>query len=340
MAIRRAMATMVALVVAATFAASGIAAQQPGQKPQKRSKQEQQEIEQVVKLVDGVMAGQPAPSDITMTLEPFFMKSQEQRTFVPFVLTVNNPPKTDAAMYVRVVNPAATPDPKAKKVEYPWDDIHFIPAAALAGGDSVKLNRVFMATAGTYDVYIAFKERLPEKAPKNTVPKMGVLKTSVTVPDYYNGELATSTILVADKVNMLSAPPSTEEARERPFVFGLQELLPAPDMEFKKAEELSIFFQVYNAGLDAAGKPNLLLEYEFHKVEGTGEKFFNKTNPQTANAANLPPQFDPAKFPVPGGITVPLASFGEGSYRLNVKITDKANNNKVLSQDIKFTVKG
>jgi len=341
MAIRRVMATVLALVVSATFAVSGVAAQTAA-KPdnKKRSKQEQAEIEQLVKLVDGVMNGTtPAPADITMTLDPFFMKSQEQRTFVPFVLTVNGAPKTDAAMYVRVVNPAAVPDPKAKKVEYPWDDIHFVPAAQLAG-DSVKLQRVFMATAGTYDVYVAMKERLPEKAPKNAVPKIGVLKTKVTVPDYYNGELATSTILIADKVNMLTAPINPDEARERPFVFGMQELAPAPDMEFKKAEELSIFFQVYNAGLDPAGKPNLTLEYEFHKVEGTGEKFFNKTNPQTVNAANLPPTFDPAKFPVPGGITVPLASFAEGSYRLNVKITDKANNNKVLSQDIKFTVKG
>jgi len=332
---------VVALVVSATFAVSGVAAQQAQAKQdtKKRSKQEQQEIDTVVKLIDGVMAGQPAPSDITMTLEPFFMKSQEQRTFVPFVLTVTNAPKTDVAMYVRVVNPAAVPDAKTKRVEYPWDDIHFIPAAALAG-EPVKLNRVFMATAGTYDVYIAFKERLPEKAPKNSVPKMGVLKTKVTVPDFYNGELSTSTMLVADKVNMLSAMLGPDEARERPFVFGMQELLPALDMEFKKAEELSIFFQVYNSGLDSAGKPNLTLEYEFHKVEGTGEKFFNKTTPQTVTAANLPPQFDPAKFPVPGGITVPLASFTEGAYRLNVKITDKANNNKVLSQDIKFTVKG
>jgi hypothetical protein len=338
MAIRRAMTLVVALVVSASFAVS--AQQAPKQDNKKRSKQEQQEIEQLVKLVDGVMTGAaPAPGDITMTLEPFFMKSQEQRTFVPFVLTVTGAPKVDSAMYVRVVNPAAQPDPKAKKVEYPWDDIHFVPAAQLAG-DTVKLNRVFMATAGTYDVYVAFKERLPEKAPKNSVPKMGVLKTSVTVPDFYNGELATSTILVADKVNVLSAPINPDEARERPFVFGMQELLPAPDMEFKKGEELSIFFQVYNAGLDASGKPDLQLEYEFHKTEGTGEKFFNKTNPQTVNASNLPPQFDPTKFPVPGGITVPLASFGEGSYRLNVKITDKANSNKVLSQDIKFSVKG
>ena len=334
MAVRRAMAIVVALLVSASFAA---AQQAPAKKDdRKRSRQEQQEIEQVVKLVDGVMAGQPAPADVTMTLEPFFMKSQEARTFVPFILKVNNAPAAPAALYIRVVNPSAVPDPKAKKVEYPWDDIHFIPAEKVAP----TLHRVFMAPAGTYDVYVAYKERTPEKnAPRNFVPKAGVLKTQVTVPDYYNGELNTSTILVADKVNMLSAPPSMEEARERPFVFGVQELVPATDMEFKKSEELSIFFQVYNAGLDPSGKPNLTLEYEFHRTEGGSEKFFNKTNPQTVNASNLPPQFDPAKFPVPGGITVPLASFAEGEYRLNVKITDKASG-KTLSRDIKFAVKG
>jgi len=329
------MAVAVALVVSATFA---VAQPAPKKDEKKRSKQEQQEIEQVVKLVDGVMAGQPAPTDITMSIEPFFMKSQETRTFVPFVLNVTNAPKTDAAMYVRVVDPAAEPDPKAKRIEYPWDDIHFVPAAQLAG-DKVILNRVFMAVAGTYDVYIAFKERLPEKALKNTVPKMGVLKTQVTVPDFYNAELNTSTILVADTVNMLTAPIGPEQARERPFVFGAQELLPAIDMEFKKAEELSIFFQVYNSGLDQTGKPNLVLEYEFHKTEAGAEKFFNKTNPQVANSTNLPPQFDPAKFPVPGGITVPLASFGDGQYRLAIKITDKAAG-KTLNRDVKFTVKG
>ena len=334
MAIRRALAVVVALVVSATFA---VAQQAPTKKDdRKRSKQEQQEIEQVVKLVDGVMAGQPAPTDVTMSLEPFFMKSQEARTFVPFVLTVNNAPAAPAALYIRVVNPAAQPDPKAKKVEYPWDDIHFIPAEKVAPS----LHRVFMAPAGTYDVYIAYKERTPEKnAPKGFVPKTGVLKTSVTVPDFYNGELNTSTVLVAEKVNMLSAPPTMEEARERPFAFGMQELIPASDMEFKKSEELSIFFQVYNSGLDQAGKPNLTLEYEFHKVEGGAEKFFNKTNPQQVNASNLPPQFDPAKFPVPGGITVPLSSFGEGEYRLAIKITDKAAG-KTINRDIKFTVKG
>ena len=216
---------------------------------------------------------------------------------------------------------AARPQ-KTKKVEYPWDDIHFLPAAQVAGANG-RLNRVFMATPGTYDVYVAMKERLPEKAPKGAVAKIGVLKTQVTVPDFWNGELTTSSVIVTDKVNILTAAPSPEEARERPFVFGAQELIPAADPIFLKSEQLATFFQVYNASLDSAGKPNLVMEYNFHRKEGGAEKFFNKTNPQTINASNLPPTFDPAKFPVPGGIEVPLKTFPEGEYRLEIKITDK-----------------
>lgn len=302
----------------------------------KRSKQEQAEIEQLVKVVDGVMTGQPAPTDVTLAITPFFLKSQEARTFVPFVLTAAGAPTTDTAMYVRVVDPAAYEAAKdKKKFEYPWDDIHFVPATQMAA--DLRMARVFMATPGTYDVYVAMKEVLPEKAPKTQVAKIGVLKTQVVVPDFSNGELATSSILVTDKVNQLSAPLSPDEARERPFVFGPQELMPAADEQFKKNEELSIFYQVYNPGLDAAGKPDLVMEYNFHRTEAGEEKFFNKTNPTNINASNLPPNFDPAKFPVPGGITVPLTSFGEGQYRLEIKITDKASG-KTLTRDVKFTV--
>ena len=153
MVIRRVVALAVAVALSGTFAL----AQSAKPDTKKRSKQEQQEIEAIVKVVDGVMAGQPAPTDIQLTITPFFLKSQEQRTFVPFILDVKGAPASDAAMYVRVVNPADKPDPKAKKAEHPWDDIHFIPAAKL---NSVKLNRVFMAAPGTYDVYLAMKEHL------------------------------------------------------------------------------------------------------------------------------------------------------------------------------------
>jgi hypothetical protein len=326
----------VALVVAAAFVAGLPAAALAQRDDRKRSKQEKEEIETVVKILDGVMAGQPAPSDLQIAIEPVFLKSQEARMFVPFTLKIDGfPSGKEAALYIRVVDPTQKVDPK-KKVEYPWDDVHFVPAAQTSG-PTVRLHRVFMAKAGTYDAYILMKERLPEKAPRNATYKAGLLKTEIVVPDL-NAEFTTSSILVADKVNVLTQPLTMDEARERPFSFGLQELEPAADMNFGKNEELSIFFQVYNPGLNANGKPDLTLEYAFHRKEGAEEKFFNKTNPQAVNESNLPPQFDPAKFPVPGGVTVPLSSFGEGDYRLEVKITDKTSN-KVLTRNVNFSVK-
>ncbi|MGD9902931.1 MAG: hypothetical protein AB7U83_05645 [Vicinamibacterales bacterium] len=326
----------VALVVVAAVVVALPAAAFAQRDDRKRSRQERQEIEGLVKTVDAAMAGEPAPTDVTMEVDPVFLKSQEARMFVPFTIDITGfPAGKDAALYIRVVDPTEKVDPK-KKVEYPWDDVHFVPAAQLSG-DPMRLHRVFMAKAGTYDLYALIKERVPEKGDKNAPVKSGLLKTSITVPDL-NAEFTTSSILVADKVNMLQQPLTMDEARERPFTFGTQELVPAADMNFGKNEELSIFFQVYNPGLNANGKPDLSLEYAFHRKEGAEEKFFNKTNPQAVNESNLPPQFDPAKFPVPGGITVPLTSFGEGDYRLEIKVTDKTTN-KVLTRNVNFSVK-
>jgi len=327
----RGLALTLAAVLVATLPMTALAQKDD----KKRSKQEKEEIEIVVKAVDGAMAGQPAPTDVQMKIDPVFLKSQEARNFVPFSIELTGAAQKDSVLYIRVVDPTQKPEGK-KKIEYPWDDVHFVPAAQLATSPA-RLHRVFMAKPGTYDVYVMVKERLADKAPKNSPVKSGLLKTSITVPDLAT-EFTTSSILVADKVNILTAPLSMDEARERPFAFGTQELVPAADMDFSKADELSIFFQVYNPGLNGNGKPDLTLEYSFMRKEGAEEKFFNKTNPQTVNEGNLPPQFDPAKFPVPGGITVPLKSFGEGEYRLEIKITDKTSN-KVLTQNVKFNVK-
>lgn len=321
------------MAVALVFGIAGDAlAQRDGDKD--RNRQERSEIETLVKLVDGVMAGAEAPGEITFEVTPFFLKSQEARTFVPFALEVTGAPATDVALYVRLVDPAVEVDPK-KRAEYPWDDIHFIPAAELSE-DPVRLNRVFMAVPGTYDVYLAMKERTPEKPKRGATYKTGVMKTSITVPDLAT-EFTTSSVLVTDTVNMLTAPITPEEQRSRPFVFGAQELVPALDTTFKKSEDLNIFFQVYNPGLDDDGKPNLVMEYNFHRTENGQEKFFNKTNPQNINASNLPPQFDPLVFPVPGGITVPLATFPEGDFRLEIKIIDKAAGTELL-RNVNFTV--
>src|SRR5438046_2390252 len=98
---------------------------------------------------------------------------------------------------------------------------------------------------------------------------------------------------------------------------------------------------IYNPKVDANNKPDVSVEYNFYqKQTGGAEKFFNKTNPQNLNAQTLPPQFDLASgYQLQSGQAVPLASFPEGDYRLEIKITDKVGN-KSLTRDVNFSVSG
>ena len=69
-----------------------------------------------------------------------------------------------------------------------------------------------------------------------------------------------------------------------------------------------------------------------------GDKFFNKTDPQLMSAETLPPEFDlAAGHQLPGSLAVPLASFPEGDYHLEVKITDKVSG-KSVNRDVTFSV--
>ena len=86
-------------------------------------------------------------------------------------------------------------------------------------------------------------------------------------------------------------------------------------------------------------QPDVSVEYNFYqRLSGQPEKFFNKTNPQNLNAQTLPPNFDfAAGHQLQSGQAVPLASFPEGDYRLEIKVTDKIAN-KTLTREINFTV--
>src|SRR6266851_1156229 len=62
----------------------------------------------------------------------------------------------------------------------------------------------------------AQKEQTPDK--KNTPPaKISMIKQSVTVPDFWNGELNTSTVMVAERIDPLPAPLTPLQLVERPY---------------------------------------------------------------------------------------------------------------------------
>jgi hypothetical protein len=231
----------------------------------------------------------------------------------------------------------------AKANPYPFEDIYFTDLKGSAGGP-LKLMRAFAVPAGAYDVYLAFRERggngsnADKEKEKAGVPVV-VYKGELNVPDYWNGELTTSTIMVADKVEALTAPVPPDSQRERPYVLGTAEIVPAVDNKFKKSEELGIIFQIYGAQVGTDKKPDVTIDYVFYQKDASGgEKMFNKTVPTTLNAQSLPPTFDPDQgHQLVGGQQIPLSSFPEGDFRMEIKITDNKSS-KSITREVPFSV--
>jgi hypothetical protein len=351
---------VIALFIVSVVALVPVLAQpQPGQKIDKKVEKAQQfDLQAVVRTTEAAMAGQPA-TDFTMTYRNDFLKAQEGKTYVPFTVTFDQaqlPAGKSVTFFVRVVGKTAVPPPAdAKKdskdrekqgahPEYVHQDASFItltqPATAT---EPYKISRAFAVLPGEYDVYITLKERLQVDAKdrEKTPTKAGVLKQTVTVPNFWTDDLVTSSVIVADKVEPLNQPLTHQEQVEQPYTFGLTQILPSSTNTFPKKGELSIVFLIYNTAQGADKKPDIAVEYAFYQKLATaenGEKFFNKTNPQIFNAGTLPPQFDPALgHQLVAGQSLPLGSFPPGEFRLEIKVTDKLSG-KSITQNVKFIV--
>jgi hypothetical protein len=286
---------------------------------------------------------QAAPAEIALTWQANFLKAQQGMIFVPFTVSLE-PGKmaSSVAAYLRVAPKGATGLPAAaageKAAAYPFEDVYFTELRPAGPGLPVRLTRAFAAAPGTYDVYVALRERPSGSTSADAPVKVALLKQEVTVPNYHGEELQTSSVLVADKIEPLSAPVSPEAMKERPYVLGDSEVTPAVDMKFKKTEELQLVFQIYGAKLGGDKKPDVSIDYVFFQKEAAGEKMFNRTPTQTLSDKTLPPNFDPEMgHQLMTGQGVPLQSFPEGDYRLEIKITDNKAQ-KSVTRDVLFTV--
>ena len=324
-----------------------------------------QEIQTVYHMADAAMGGQ-TPTDFPIQLQTDFLKAQSGRVWVPMTLTLD-PAKTTAgplSLYLRVTPrgmpapaanaaPAPAPDPKNDKdkkkndkdkkdakgapppaaaPQYPYEDVALLELKPPAPGQPLRIQRGIGVPPGAYDLYIVMHERAPGG-------KASVLKQALDVPNYGSAELTTSSIILAERVDTLPAPIATDQQSEHPYAFGQTEIVISPEKKFKKSQELIVLFQIYNPNLTADKKFSLEATYTFYKQEAGAEKRFNSTEPQQFTNDTMGPNFDPtgATSSIQAGQGIPLQSFPEGNYRLEVKITDKQST-KVLTQNVNFTV--
>lgn len=317
---------------------------------------QRKEAEALLNLADSAMSGHIA-SDFAIRWSNDFFKAQNG-TFVPFTVTIDrsNLTASNGLMYVRAARrDGQASHPRDGVIRYPFDVIFPVPLAAPAG-QPVRITRGFAVAPGEYDVYVALRERSADPLESRGHLKGAVLKQPLTVPDFWTGELTTSTVMLADRIDAVVAPVTGDDVLERPYVIGTQEIHRATESRFRRERELIVVFLIYNAAFSRDRDFDIEVDYHLFRRDATataetapsdgarpparaGERYVTHTLPQRFRPLMMGTDFDPATGPILAGQGILLSSFQEGEYRLGITVTDLLSRQS-LSRDVTFSVAG
>jgi hypothetical protein len=318
-----------------------------------------QMVNATILAAPAVQAGDTVQGEIALKWDSAHVIRGQNGVYIPFTVTFDpaSVRTSDIGIYVRAVEkgqlPAAvsalTPPPAGSKPaqtpmppKYAWDNVHYLQKPA-----DGRITRAIALPPGDYELFVAVKERsvaptaAVENPPGSPAARSGLLRHAVLAPDFNKAELQTSSVILATMVEPVSGQLSPADQEANPYVFGPMRIVPSKDGRFGKNNELQVIFWVYGATPAAAGKPDVVIDFNFHLKQPDGsEKYFNKTQPQELNAKTLPPEFNiAAGHQLPGSLIIPMAPFPAGDYRLEIKVTDKPSG-KAVTQNVTFTVTG
>jgi len=141
---------------------------------------------------------------------------------------------------------------------------------------------------------------------------MGSMNMGIVVPQYSDEKLGNSSLILADLIQ----PMPTSEVGSGPFVIGGTKVRPSVNHTFQKDQNLGIYMQVYNLGLDPkTHRPSADIGYRIMK---DGKAVLNQTE-EAANIKDAAEQVTIEKV-------MPVRLLQPGEYTLQIKITDKIKN--------------
>ena len=298
------------------------------------------EAEALLTVADAAMAGRTS-SDFPLRWSNDFFKAQSG-TFVPFTVTFDRGSvrAAKALMYVRAARRTKVSAPPRPDVRYPFDLI--FPVELSGPPDQpLRISRGFAVAPGEYDIYVALRERAEDPEERQPRLKTAVLKQPLTVPDFWTGELTTSTVMLADRIDDVRESVVGDDVMDRPYVIGAHEIHRAVDPVFARSRELIVVFLIYNPAVTAERNFDIEVDYNLFRREqgGTGERYVTHTAPQRFKPASMTGGFDPVSGPILAGQGILLSSFQDGEYRLGITVTDLTSR-KSLSREVTFTVAG
>jgi GWxTD domain-containing protein len=137
---------------------------------------------------------------------------------------------------------------------------------------------------------------------------MGSMEIGIRVPRYPDDELSSSSLVLADLIQ----PLPTAQVGSGPFVIGGTKVRPSVNGEFTRQQDLGIYMQVYNLGIDPqTHRPSAEIQYEILKE---GKPLLKQTE-EAAKIAGAAQQMTLQK-------TMPLQGLEPGRYTVQIKVTD------------------
>src|SRR4030095_2239343 len=156
--------------------------------------------------------------------------------------------------------------------------------------------------------------------------KTQVIKLGFAVPKYEEGQLATSTMILASKIEPLNGRlPSGQH------VLGSLKVIPNATGEFKQNQTLGIYMQVYNVGIDQATlRPSTDIEYvisqkskDVMRIKEDGKGGLGSINTQQMTLARL----------------IPRKNTKPSSYKVQIVIKDNVMGKTFTTDKDTFQVK-
>lgn len=153
---------------------------------------------------------------------------------------------------------------------------------------------------------------------------MGSLELGIQVPRFDDEKLSTSSLILADQIQALPM----RMVGTGPFVIGGSKVRPSVNNSFTREQNLCIYLQVYNLGLDSkTHKPSADISYDISK---DGKSVLTSTE-------------DAAKMPNAGAQvtiqkTMPLKSLPPGRYTVAIQVKDKVKN-QTLPNTVAFDLR-
>jgi GWxTD domain-containing protein len=177
---------------------------------------------------------------------------------------------------------------------------------------------------GLYRLDIAIKDQ-------NNPDHVGIYGRGLDVPTYHDEKLATSSLILADKMNLVSS----REIGSGNFVIGNTYIRPrvspnaATPISYKRDQQLNFWMQVYNLGIDEATKSNqATVSYQITEAP-TGVVVFEKQ----LEAKDLGTHSD--QMTVENSLS--MAGLQPGKYKVTIKINDGISKQEI-AQSAPFVV--